>query len=146
MSDKPEGHGNITVGDIIGSQGTAIGPHATATVTGHNVTGDVKIDAGQLRTALEELYDALGQGGLPREKARSTQTAAGNAIEAVTEKEVKSDTVVSNVKKIGETLKEANVAVQEGSSLWESVKKLSSVIGPLVGGARVVAGWFGVSF
>ena len=120
--------------------------NASANVTGHNAPGNVQINAGELRAALEGLYDALGQGSLPREKVRSAQTAAGNAIDAVTEKEVKSDTVVENVKKIGETLKQANVAVQEGTSLWDSVKKVSSIIGPLVGGARVVAAWFGVPF
>lgn len=146
VSDKPDGGDNINVGDIINAQGVAVGRNASARVTGNNIPGDVQINAGELRAALEELYDALAQGGLPQEKVRSAQTAAGNAIDAVTEEEVKSDTVVENVKKIGETLKQANVAVQEGTSLWGSVKKLSSIIGPLVGGARLVAAWFGVTF
>ena len=146
MSDKPNGGDNITVGDVINAQGVVVGRNASAHVTGNNIPGDVQINACELRAALEGLYDALARGGLPQEKVRSTQTAAGNAIDAVTEKEVKSDTVVENVKKIGETLKQANVAVQEGTSLWDSVKKVSSIIGPLVGGARVVAAWFGIPF
>jgi hypothetical protein len=104
----------------------------------------VKIDATELRSALEDLFDALSQSSLPKDKTRSTQTAAGNALGAVNENEVKADVVVENVKKIGETIKEANVAVQEGTSLWQSVKKLAPLVGPLVGGARIVAGWFGV--
>jgi hypothetical protein len=102
------------------------------------------LDTRELRTALEELWDALGQAPLPRERLRSAQTAAGNALDAVTDNEVKSDTVVENVKKIGETLKEANAVMQEGSTLWQSVQKLAPQLGPIVGGVRVVAGWFGM--
>jgi hypothetical protein len=144
MSEERSGGDNITVGDIINAQATAIGRNASAQVTGNNISGDVKIDARALRTALESLYDALDQGGLPRDKTRGAQTAAGNALGAVTEKEVKSDIVVKNVKKIGETIKQANVAIQEGTSLWQSVQKLAPLLGPLVGGARIVAGWFGL--
>lgn len=135
---------NITVGDIINAQGVAVGRNATARVIGNNIPGDVKIDATELRSALEDLFDALSQAALPKDKTRSTQTAAGNALDAVNENEVKGDVVVENVKKIGDTIKEANVVVQEGTTLWQSVKKLAPLVGPLVGGARIVAGWFGV--
>ncbi len=145
MEDQPTGGDKIDVGDISGSQGIAIGRSARATVTGHNLSGDVKVDAQQLRTALEELYDALGQAQLPREQVRTAQTAAGKALEGVKDKQVQADTVVQNVQKIGETLQQANTVVQEGSSLWQSVQKLAGLLGPLVGGARVVAAWFGVS-
>jgi methyl-accepting chemotaxis protein len=135
---------HTTVGDIINAQGVAVGTNASARVTGNNIPGDVKIDATELRSALEDLFDALNQTGLPKDKTRSVQTAAGNALDAVNEGEIKADVVVQHVKKIGETLKEAKVVVQEGTSLWESVKKLAPLVGPLVGGARIVAGWFGV--
>src|SRR5262245_61549108 len=115
VNDKPNNGDNITLGNITNSQGLAVGRNASANVTGNNLPGDVNINAGELRAALEALYEALAQGGLAREKLRSAQTAAGHAIEAVTEKDVKSDVVLENVKKIGETLKQANVAVQEGT-------------------------------
>ena len=137
---------HISVGDIINAQGVAVGRNATARVTGNNIPGDVKIDATELRSALEDLFDALNQAALPKDKTRSAQTAAGNALEAVKEDEIKADVVVENVKKIGDTIKEANNVVQEGTSLWQGVKKLAPLVGPLVGGARVVAGWFGVPF
>lgn len=106
---------------------------------------DVKIDAGELRAALEGLYDSLDQTGeLPRDRTRSAQTAAGNALDAISEDEVKSETVVENVKKIGETIKQANVAVREGSALWQNVKNLAQLLGPLVGGASIVTAWFGI--
>jgi hypothetical protein len=143
MNDKPEGVDSISVGNITNAQGVAIGRQATA-ITGQNIA-NAALDPKQLRTALESLYDALGEAQLPREHTRAAQTAAGNAISALDQKEGKSDAVVENVKRIGDTLKEANVAVREGTSLWESVKKLAILVGPLVGGARVVASWFGIS-
>ncbi|PLS80168.1 MAG: hypothetical protein CYG59_09410 [Chloroflexi bacterium] len=48
----------------------------------------------------------------------------------------------SNLKRVGETLKEANVTIEQGTSLWESIRKLVPLVGPLVGGAEAVAGWF----
>lgn len=135
----------ISVGNISGSQGVAIGRNATATVTGSSISGDVKIDAQQLRAALNELWDALDQTQLPRDQKRTATTVASVAIDSVKDDEVDSAGVVENVKKIGETIKQANVVVEQGSSLWQSVQKLAPLLGPLVGGARVVAGWFGVA-
>jgi hypothetical protein len=105
---------------------------------------DVKIDAGELRAALEGLYDSLGQADLPRDKVRSVQTALGNALDAVSDAEVKSEMVVENLRKAGDTFRQADVVVKEESTLWQNVKKLAQLIGPLVGGARVVASWFGM--
>ena len=76
MSDGDQ----ITVGDVINAQGVAIGRNASARVIGNNILGDVKIDATELRSALEDLFDALNQAALPRDKTRSAQTAAGNAL------------------------------------------------------------------
>lgn len=144
MNDERKSGDQITIGNINHAQGIAIGSNASVGVKGSNVSGDVKIDPQQLRTALEGLYDALGQGTLPRDKTRIVQTEAGNALGAITEQEVRSDIVVEKVKKIGESIKEANVAVQEGTSLWQSVQQLASLLGPLVGGTRIVAAWFGI--
>jgi hypothetical protein len=143
-ADEPRRGDSFTVGDITNAQGVAIGTNATAIVTGNNVSGNTKIDPEQMRSALNALYDELGNAGLPKDKTRSVQTAAGNAIEAVGDKEVKSNVIADNVNKIGETIKEANVAVKEGSSLWNSIKSLAPLLGPLVGGAHIVAGWFGL--
>jgi len=145
MTNKNDGD-HIQVGNISGSQGIAIGRNARATVTGHNISGDVKIDPDELRTTLEEMYTSLSQANLPQDKMISTQTAVGQALEGVHDSEVQAETVVSHIQKVGEVLKQANVTVQEGSSLGQSVQKLITLLGPLVGGARIVAGWFGVPF
>jgi hypothetical protein len=97
MGERRGDGDHITVGDISNAQGTAIGRHATATVTGHVMPCDVKIDPRELRATLEELYDVLGETELPRDKTRSAQTATGIALEAVTEDEVKREPVVENV-------------------------------------------------
>ncbi len=143
-ANEPDRGDSITVGDITSAQGIAIGKNATATVTGDNVAGHVKVDPEQMRAALASLFDELARAGLPKDKARTAQTAAGNAIDAVGNKEVRSNVVADNVKKIGDTIKEANVAIKEGSSLWDSIKGLAPLLGPLVGGAHIVAGWFGL--
>jgi hypothetical protein len=133
----------MTGGTIHGPQVNTVGSQPTASVTVHNMSSSVKIDAGELRTALEELYDSLDQIELPRATTRSAQTATGNALDAVSEDEVKSETVVENVKKVGDSLKQANMAVREGSAMWQNVQELARLVGPLVaGGTGEVASWF----
>ena len=135
---------HINVGDITGSQGVAIGTNATATVTGHNVSGDVRIDSGELRAALDDLYDTLGGLDLPREQKIAAQTATGNAIAGVASETVDAEAVTSNIEKVGEAVQQVGVVIDEGTTLWRQVAHLSSILGPLVGGAKVVAGWFGI--
>jgi hypothetical protein len=144
MTDPNTGSGNYNIGDINNAQGIAIGPHANAQVTGSNIGRDVKVDAQELRSALEDLYKALGQAQLPFDKTISTQTAVGTALTGVKDDHVEAQTVVDNVKKIGDTLKQANTVVEHGSSLWQSVRKLAPLLGPTVADAWVVADWFGI--
>jgi hypothetical protein len=130
------------------SQIGAIGSHATGTVSGTiNIDREAanEINAEELRAALTELYAALGQANLPPDKLIEAQTAVGTAInQDIKEGKVEPDSLVSNVQRVGETLQEANVVVQKGTSLWESVQKLAPLVGPIVGGARIVGRMFGV--
>lgn len=138
------GGDRIQVGDITGSQGVAIGRNAEATVTGRNIAAGVRIDATELRSALEDLHAALAEANLQPEAKVRAQSAAGRALEGVREKNVDADGVSANLETVGETLKQANVALEEGTSLLASVTTLAKLLGPVVGGAGVVAGWFGV--
>jgi multidrug resistance efflux pump len=104
----------------------------------------VRIDSTQLRSALEELHAALAEANLQPEAKIRAQTAASRALEGVGEKSVDADGVSANLQKVGETLKQANVALEEGTSLWASVMNLAKLLGPVVGGAGVVAAWFGL--
>ncbi len=136
----------IEVGDISNVQGLAIGQNAQARVIGSNIRGDARIDSEELRAALEDLHSALASAEIPPRGKIATQTAVGNALEGVDDDRVNADTVSSNLKKAGEVLKEANTTVEAGTSLWRSLETLASLIGPVVGGARVVGQWFGVAF
>jgi hypothetical protein len=134
----------IKVGDIHRSQAIVIGRGSSVRVIGNNVSGDVRVDAAALQSALHALHDALGDADLSREQRIQAQTATGNAYNGVTEESVESGTVTSNLEKVGETLKQANVAIEQGTSLGESVRHLAALVGPLVGGAGAVAAWFGL--
>ncbi|MEV4535209.1 hypothetical protein AB0J82_15395 [Asanoa sp. NPDC049518] len=140
--DNNPGGDNIRVGDITGSYGVAVGRNASAHASGNIVAG-ARVDPEQLRVALERVYDTLDTAGLPREETRSAQTSAGNAIEAAKAGESGLEAVVENVKRMGQTLREANVVVGEGSNLWQQLKELAAVLAPLAGGAAAVAAWFG---
>src|SRR3954471_6785737 len=87
------GGDQISVGDISGAQGTAIGRNASATVVGSSVEAGAKIDARELRAALEELWQALDNSSLPGESKRRTSAAASNAIDGVEPDRVDDDGV-----------------------------------------------------
>ena len=141
MSERAGDH--ITVGNVTNAQGVAIGRGASAIVHGVNLTGETRMDPAELRAVLSELYGALGQAGLPMDKMISAQTAVGTALESVQSDQVAADPVVTNVQRVGDVLKEATTTVERGTALWSSVQKLAPLLGPLVGGAPIVASWFG---
>ena len=146
MTDRPTGD-HIQVGDIRQAQGIAIGRGARAEVHGNVISGaEAQVDPEALRSVLRELRTALGQAGLPDDVQLRAETAAGNAlVQGIKDGKAQPEPLVAHVEQIGKSLKEAHVAVEEGSKLWESVQKLAPVLGPLVaGGARAVAAWFGV--
>jgi hypothetical protein len=135
---------SISIGNITNAQGVAIGRNAQSYVVGQNISRDTRIDANQLREALTQLHAALDQAGLPVDKKISTQTSVGLALEAAKGDQVQADGIVANVKKVGDVFKEANSTVQQGTSLWDSIQKLAPLLGPLVGGAKIVGAWFGI--
>jgi len=144
MTGEPTSADHIQVGNITGSQGIAIGRDAQAVVVGNSSAREMRIDSTALRSALEQLYESVGDVGLPRDKKIVAQTATGTALEGVRDDEVDSASVTSGLQKVGDTLTQANVAIEQGTSLWENLQKLASLVGPLVGGAGVVGGWFGI--
>lgn len=131
----------IKVGDISASQGLAIGRDAKVRIVGDNAA---RVDASQLRAALGEFYEVVGAAGLDREQCIDAQTAVGNARRAVTDESVDAGSVAANLQQVGETLRQAGAAVDEGTRLGESVGRVATLFGPLVGGAAIVAGWFGL--
>jgi hypothetical protein len=150
VSEKNESQSSdqIQIGSIDRSQVGAIGPHAKGKVSGPlNINADAatQIDAQALKAALMDLYSALGQSNLPQDKLITAQGAVSTAInQDIKDDKVEPEGLASHVELVGKTLQEANVAVQEGTSLWESVQKLAPLVGPIVGGARVVLQLFGI--
>ncbi|WP_033294532.1 hypothetical protein [Amycolatopsis jejuensis] len=144
MEDGRGNGDNITVGDITSAQGVAVGRNASAKVTGNNITGASDVDADALRAALNDLYDALADADLSRDQRIEAQTATGNALGGVTEETVDGPAVTSGLEKVGDTLRKANVTVEEGTKLAQSMGRIAAALGPLVGGAQVVANLLGI--
>ena len=145
--------GNATDSLFVTGSNNAVTSNRLDNIRGSQIAfggGQVNAEAGAvdpqaLMAVLAELQAAIGELKLPPSDRLVAQTAAGNAaLDGVKDGQVDVDVVKQNVERIGTTLKSANTAIQEGSTLWASVQKLASVLGPLVGGARVVAAWFGV--
>lgn len=73
------------------------------------------------------------------------QASAYHSKKILEDKEPQGEALASNIKKIGDSLKEADVTLEHGSQLASSVMKMAIILGPVVvGGAKVVASWFGV--
>lgn len=138
----------ITTGDFINSAHIAIGRGAQ--VSGNrdliSPATDTFIDSQTLRSVVTELYMAFGQTDMPINTLISVQSVAGTALkESDKGDKVNCKVFIPQIKTIGDTLAEANVVVQQGTLLWQSVTKLAQLLGPLVvGGAQAVAAWFGV--
>lgn len=148
MSDPAPGD-HISIGDIKNAQGVAVGRGAQAHVTGNLTVAEHaatdQVDPAELRAVLDRLYDLLDEAGLPKDSMRKARRAAEDAIEGVTEGRVEATTVTHNIEKLGEAFKEANVTVQQGTSLGQSLIKLATLAGPLVaGGAHAIGALFGL--
>ncbi len=148
MEGRERNEGIIVSGGSLSGDQIVVGRNARARMVKTEIASGEKqkVDPESLRAALKELRLALGQAGLPEDTVIATQTAVGSAlIEGVSGDEVKGDVVAAHLQRAGKVLKEAKVAVDQGSSLAESVAKLVPLLAPLVvGGGRVVAAWFGL--
>ena len=136
---------SINIGDISSSRGIAVGRGAKAHVTEAATSSMGAADMVALRGALEKLYEALSEEPLPPRTRIASQTVVGTAI-ASAEESAPSNAreLPRQIETIGNTLQAAGVTVRHGTSLWKSIKDLASAMGPIVGGASVVAGWFGL--
>lgn len=134
------------VGSISGSQVGAIGNNATGNVSGTLVVNSGaanEINLDQLRDVLKELWSILGQSDLSMEQQIAAQTAAGSALtEGIVGGSIEPDSLTARLKQVGDTLKQADSTVKQGSSLWNSIKNVADTIGPIVGGAAQVLKWF----
>ena len=140
------GNFNISVGTSFSGENMAIGhiSQANQTKTLYQ-NGQPTIDLESLKSSLVELYGHLQSAGLPPDAQMEAQAAAYQSKKILGDKEPQSEALATNIKKIGDSLKDANVTIEHGSQLASTVVKMATNLGPIVvGGAKVVAAWFGV--
>ena len=138
--------GNITIGGSVSGENMALG-HAAQAIQTKTLyqNGQPTIDLASLKSSLVELYGHLQSAGLPPDAQMEAQAAVYQSKKVLEDKEPQSEALAGNIKKIGDSLKEANVTLEHGSQLASTVTKMALILGPvIVGGAKVVASWFGV--
>lgn len=148
-SQRPRapGEGNINISTVKG-QIVAIGSGAKIQITGGAVSqaGDSTIDLPALQSSLMKLYEDLGSAGLPMKQQMLLQAATHRAVEVTDSDEPKAEALAEQIKQLGETFQSAGQSIEHGSQVGQSILKVAGIVGPLVvGGARVVASWFGLS-
>ncbi len=102
------------------------------------------LDSAALKANLQELFGALSSAGLPMQTQMEAQTATGLAAQQAEAPAPQMDALAQHLQRAGQSLQRANVALVEGSQLAAAVVKLAHTLGPVVGGARIVASWFGL--
>lgn len=122
-----------------------VGSQTQSKITNNNGQSIAPIDLETLKKSLVELYGHLPSAGLPAEAQMELQASIYQSKKLLEGKEPPNEEVAGTVKKIGESLQQANVAIEHGSQLASTVVKMAAILGPVVvGGAKVVASWFGV--
>jgi hypothetical protein len=107
--------------------------------------GKPTIDVDALKKTLLELHKSLESAPLPEEARIDAQLAAGQARKVVDRPDAQTETLIGHIKEVGDTLQSAGVTIKQGSQVASSVLRIASIVGPLVvGGAKVVAAWFGL--
>ncbi len=137
---------NINIsGQVSAEENIMIGVGNLNRITNNNGPSLLPIDLETLKKSLVELYGHLPSAGLPAETQMELQASIYQSKKLLEGKEPPNEEVANTVKKIGESLQQANVAIEHGSQLASTVVKMAAILGPVVvGGAKVVASWFGV--
>ena len=109
------------------------------------ISGAPPIDREALKGGLEELYTNLAGLGLPTPMLREVQRATDRAAEMAEQQSARSDELAGQIKEIAEALKRSGGKAEQGSSVARSIARIAGVLAPVVvGGAHVVAAWFGL--
>jgi hypothetical protein len=133
-------------GTIKGVQNVVIGQGGSINITG-NVSQEVgsTVDLAALKSSLMEVYELLGNSRLPLKQRMALQLATGRVAELAEKDEPGAEELAEQIKLMGETFQNTGEAIEVGSQLGRTILKIAKIVGPLVGGgARLVAGWFGL--
>jgi hypothetical protein len=138
--------GIIVSGGTLTGRQLVVGSNAQATYTEAAPADAPSVDIVALRAALKQLRADLARANLDDDTLIAAQTSAGQAlVEGLKDERVEPAALEQHIRRVGATLKESNVAVQQGSELWTSIQKLLPLLAPVVGGgARAAAAWFGI--
>ncbi|CAN5875077.1 hypothetical protein BH24CHL4_BH24CHL4_27390 [soil metagenome] len=131
---------SVTITDGTGNVTSTGEGDVGATITiNQTAVNDINVD--ELRKSLDELYEALWASSLESDVKQEAQAATFQAKKDGTKDgEVDARNLVSNLEAVGKTLEQANTVVEEGSTLWNSIKKVTKTVGPIViGGLKLAA-------
>ena len=125
---------------------------ATYQIIGDNATMPIHqgsqstLDVAALKSSLQNLYDQLGALGLAKDQQMDAQAAVHQTTKALEHPDAKGETVVQQIEQMSQNFKEAGISIQRGSQVAATILTVAQVVAPMVvGGAKVVAGWFGLS-
>ena len=132
--------GSVTGGDFTIGHGNVV--HI---VKSAYEDGKPTINVDDLKKTLLELHKSLEAAALPDDAKVDAQVAASQARKAVDQQDGKTEELVNHIKEAGDALQSAGATIERGSQVAGSVLRIATIVGPLVaGGAKVVAGWFGL--
>ncbi|HEY0753909.1 MAG TPA: TIR domain-containing protein [Ktedonobacteraceae bacterium] len=136
--------GNISINAPVTGNVVGIGHGGTLSVSNGSQNMLPSRDHTALKASLQELFAALGNAGLPMQVQMEAQTSTGLAAQQAEAPTLNVEALAQHLQAVGQSLQRASIMVEEGSRLASAISKLAHLIGPVVGGTRVVAGWFGM--
>ena len=146
MSDQPStfNQGDIHILAPITGRSVGIGHGGNISASNINQGMSLSLDRAALKASLLELFAELGRAGLSMQVQMEAQTATGLAVQQVEAPTFQVAVLARHLQHVGQSLQQAKVPVGDGSRLATAVMRLASLFGPVVGGAQVVASWFGI--
>jgi hypothetical protein len=148
-NQPPAGQGGSMQGDITTNQSisgdTFIIGHGGSIQRIEMVSGAPPVDREALKGGLQELYAHLGRAGLPMETLMEIQGVIGKAAKMTGEPGGKPEALAQQIQEVGEALQRSGGRVEAGTPVALSIARIAGILAPVVvGGARAVAGWFGL--
>lgn len=147
MQSQPSilNRGNISINAPVTGNVVDIGHGGTLSVNYRSQNTPFLLDRAALKVNLQELFEALGDASLPVQVRMEVQTAIGRATQQAEAPILSVEAMAQHLQYVGLSLRHASVTVEKGSRLATAIIKLAYLFGPVVGGTRVVTGWFGIN-
>lgn len=146
MHDQPSTSNQGDIHILAPITGGVVGIGHGGNISANNISQGTRLslDRATLKASLQELFGELGSAGLPAQVQMEAQTATGQAAQQVEAPTLQVAALAQHLQHVGQSLQQAKVAVEKGSRLATAVLKIAHILGPVVGGPQIVAGWFGL--